>query len=109
MINALAVFFPWELGVKADPFAPAPAGIKPEWYFLFMFQTLKFLPAHVGPVEGELLGLAVFNLGGLLWFTLPLWDSWTGTGSPRARLITLLGAVVVVFIGLMTFLGYVLS
>ena len=109
VINALAVFFPWELGVKADPFAPAPAGIKPEWYFLFMFQALKFLPAHVGPVEGELLGLAVFNLGGLLWFTLPLWDRWSGTGSPRARLITLLGAVVVVFIGLMTFLGYVLS
>jgi cytochrome b6 len=42
----LAVFFPWELGVKADPFVPAPEGIKPEWYFMFMFQTLKFLPAH---------------------------------------------------------------
>ena len=30
VLAILAVFFPWELGVKADPFASAPAGIKPE-------------------------------------------------------------------------------
>ena len=40
ILAALAALLPWELGVKADPFAPAPAGIKPEWYFLFMFQKL---------------------------------------------------------------------
>ena len=47
VLAALAALFPWELGEKADPFAPAPAGIKPEWYFLFMFQTLKFLPPKI--------------------------------------------------------------
>ena len=31
LLAILAVFFPWELGKKADPFAPAPIGIKPEW------------------------------------------------------------------------------
>src|SRR5207245_2388463 len=40
VLGALAALFPWELGTKADPFAPAPAGIHTEWYFLFMFQTL---------------------------------------------------------------------
>ena len=109
VINALAVFFPWELGIKADPFAPAPAGIKPEWYFVFMFQTLKMLPAHVGPFEGELIGLALINLGGLLWFTLPLWDRWSGTGSSKARFITALGVVFIAYVALMTILGYVLS
>ena len=44
VLAALAALFPWELGEKADAFAPAPAGIKPEWYFLFMFQTLKYIP-----------------------------------------------------------------
>jgi cytochrome b6 len=34
LLAALAAYYPWELGVKADPFAPAPAGIRPEWYFL---------------------------------------------------------------------------
>ena len=36
LLAALAAFFPWELGIKADPFASAPAGIRPEWYFLWM-------------------------------------------------------------------------
>jgi len=41
VLALLAVFYPWELGHKADPLMPAPMGIKPEWYFMFMFQTLK--------------------------------------------------------------------
>ena len=52
----------WE---KADPFAPAPAGIRPEWFFVFMFQTLKLIPAKVGFVDGEVLGVIGFGLGGL--------------------------------------------
>ena len=35
ILAILAVFFPWELGTKADPFSSAPIGIRPEWYFLF--------------------------------------------------------------------------
>ncbi len=31
VLGALAALFPWELGEKADPFASAPAGIRPEW------------------------------------------------------------------------------
>jgi len=108
VINALAVFFPWELGVKADPFASAPAGIRPEWYFMFMFQSLKFLPAHVGPLEGEFLGLTVFNLAGVVWFFLPFWDR-TGGRGVKARLVTWLGVFVVVYILVMTVLGYLLS
>src|SRR3972149_4299474 len=45
LLVVLASIFPWELGEKADRLAPAPAGIKPEWYFVFMFQTLKLVPA----------------------------------------------------------------
>ncbi|MFQ5628732.1 MAG: cytochrome bc complex cytochrome b subunit, partial [bacterium] len=41
---AIAALFPWELGVKADPFAPAPAGIKPEWYFFPTYRFLKLVP-----------------------------------------------------------------
>ena len=47
ILAALAALFPWELGQKADPFGSAPADIKPEWYFLFMFQSLKDLPAYL--------------------------------------------------------------
>ena len=43
-----ALYWPAELGDKADTLRPAPAGIKPEWYFLFVFQLLKYLPEGVG-------------------------------------------------------------
>ena len=42
---------------KADPFAAVPPGIRPEWYFLAMFHTLKLVPSHVLGFEGEQLGV----------------------------------------------------
>jgi cytochrome b6 len=75
VLGALAAIFPWNLGAKADPFAPAPAGIKPEWYFLFMFQTLKLIPPKVWFVDGEVLGVLAFGLVGLLWVLLPFFES----------------------------------
>ncbi len=38
-IATLAVFLPAEIGRKADALTPAPEGIKPEWYFLFLFKN----------------------------------------------------------------------
>ena len=52
LLAALAALFPWELGKKADPFGSAPEGIKPEWYFLFMFQTLKSSRPRSGRSRG---------------------------------------------------------
>ncbi len=74
LLGALAALFPWTLGVKADPFAPAPAGIKPEWYFLFMFQTLKLIPAKILGLDGEMLGILVFGLVGAVALLLPFLD-----------------------------------
>ncbi|OGU78877.1 MAG: cytochrome bc complex cytochrome b subunit, partial [Ignavibacteria bacterium RBG_16_35_7] len=65
VLAILAVFFPSELGRKADLFASAPAGIKPEWYFLFMFQTLKYIPAHLLIFEGEVVGILLFMVAGV--------------------------------------------
>jgi cytochrome b6 len=105
VLAALAAVFPWDLGTKADPFAPAPAGIKPEWYFLFMFQTLKMIPAKVGPVDGELLGVMIFGLAGALWVLLPFFDK-TGKG-PGARFVLGAGIFALAFMVVMTIYGYV--
>src|SRR4026209_2697686 len=75
VLGSLAAIFPWELGDKADPFASAPAGIRPEWYFLAPFYTLKLLPSHVGFIEGELLGLLGFAVLVLGWVSLPFWST----------------------------------
>lgn len=101
----LAVFFPWELGKKADLFAPAPAGIKPEWYFVFMFQALKYIPAKVWVIDGELLGILTFAIGGLLWLLVPFLDT-TEDGTVRSRIVRGGGIFLLVFILIMTALGY---
>jgi quinol-cytochrome oxidoreductase complex cytochrome b subunit len=74
ILGALAAIFPWNLGVKADPFISAPAGIKPEWYFLFMFQTLKLIPSKVWFIDGEVLGILGCSLVALLWTLLPFFE-----------------------------------
>ncbi len=108
VLAVLAVFFPWELGHKADPFAPAPAGIKPEWYFMFAFQTLKFIPSKILFLDGELVGILGFMIGGLLWCTVPLWDR-KSVIQLRNRQLNYIGIGVVAFIIIMTILGYSLG
>ncbi len=107
IVAILSVFFPWELGQKADLFAPAPAGIKPEWYFLFMFQALKFIPGHVFFMEGELLGILVFGVAGLLWTIAPFLD-WKGRRGEVNRFFRFAGLFVVAFILVMTIIGFIL-
>lgn len=106
ILAVLAVLFPWELGVKADPFAPAPEGIKPEWYFMFIFQTLKYLPANIWIFEGEVLGILLFFLAGWLWMLIPFWDRKTLKGEKNI-IINYLGILAIIYIIILTILGYI--
>ena len=102
-----ALYFPWELGNKADAFASAPKGIRPEWYFMFMFQTLKLLPAHILFLEGELLGVMIFGVAGLVWMLVPYIKIKYKVGW-KFQPLTLIGILIVAFIVIMTILGYLL-
>jgi len=108
VLAALAAFFPAELGKKADPFLPAPAGIKPEWYFMFMFQSLKYLPGHILGIEGEIVGILGFGLGGLFLLLVPFLDRRTARGEP-SRLFTWIGIAIIAYMLLFTYLGYTAS
>jgi len=105
LLIVLAVFFPWELGVKADPFSPAPPGIKPEWYFLAQFQTLKLVPAHILFLDGEVLGILGFGLGGALWLALPFIEVLAGTR--RTRWVKVGIVLVMAYLTAMSVIGYV--
>ena len=98
LLAALAAFYPWELGRKADPFAAVPPGIRPEWYFLAMFHTLKLLPSHVFGVEGERLGVIAFGLLALFLIFVPFLDrrSSRGESSPAFTIAAVLGLVYLV-------------
>jgi cytochrome b6 len=108
VLAALAAYLPAELGRKADPFLPAPAGIRPEWYFMFMFQTLKYLPSYILGVEGEIVGIVGFGLGGLFLLLIPLLDRRTARGEP-SRLFTWIGVAIIVYMVVLTYLGYTAS
>ena len=90
VLAALALFLPWELGKKADAFAAVPPGIRPEWYFLAMFQVLKLLPAHIVGLEGEMLGVLGFSLAALVLLLLPFLDRGAGEGR-SSPLVTIAG------------------
>jgi cytochrome b6 len=65
----LAVLTPPGIGIKADPLAPAPENIKPEWYFLFLFQTLKLFPGTILGFNGETIAVTASSLAIFSFFS----------------------------------------
>jgi cytochrome b6 len=108
ILASLAAYYPAELGQKADPFKPAPVGIKPEWYFMFMFQTLKMLPSYVLGIEGELLGVVGFGLAGVFLLLVPFLDR-RSVENRLGKLFIGIGIGILCYMILLTFLGYAVS
>lgn len=75
ILFSVAVFLPPSLEKSADLMAPAPEGVKPEWYFLFLFQTLKIFPAKIGFVNGDTIAVLLIFAALVLFFFLPLIDN----------------------------------
>jgi len=74
VLITVAILLPPSLSKTADLMAPAPEGIKPEWYFLFLFQTLKIFPPKILFVNGDTVAVLVIFAGVILFFCLPLID-----------------------------------
>jgi ubiquinol-cytochrome c reductase cytochrome b subunit len=74
VLVVLATFLPSGLEDKADPFK-TPLHIKPEWYFLWIYQFIKVPPLILGPgVLAELAGIFIPAVGILLLILLPFLD-----------------------------------
>ena len=99
LLAGLSSYLPWELGTKADLFAAAPAGIRPEWYFLWTFQALKVMPGHVLGIEGELVAIGALTLGAIGIVMLPILDPNTARAH---RIVNWLASSAVVFMVVMT-------
>jgi cytochrome b6 len=97
----LAVMFPWEVGIKANPLSPAPLGIKPEWYFWSQFQLLKDFKFE----GGELLAIVVFTLGAIFWLLVPFIDR-QSTKEQKSTVFTVIGILVLAFILVNTYRVY---
>jgi len=95
LLITLSVFFPPSLDEAADLMAPAPEGIKPEWYFLFLFQTLKIFPSTILFVSGDTLAVLLIFLFAILFFFLPLIDN--KPEKMKGRMISFIAVVFLVF------------
>jgi len=106
VLAALAALFPWELGDKADLFAPAYEDIRPEWYYIFMFQTLKMVPGgEIFGLQFEAIPILLFSLGGLVLLLVPFLDrNVNRTG--RSPMFTIAGIATILFMVAMTCWGY---
>ncbi len=98
----LASVLPTGLEERADPFS-TPQHIKPEWYFLWIYQFIKVPPLVVGPgVLAELLGIFIPAIGILLLILLPFLDR-KPVRHPRERKIAM--AVTVLILALFVYLS----
>ena len=105
VLVTLAVIVPAELGVKADPMAPAPENIKPEWYFLFLFQTLKFFPGQIGLLNGETIAITIISLAILFAVFIPFLDRRSSSGKP-SPVYTYIGVLYLLYFVVMTIIGF---
>jgi cytochrome b6 len=105
ILAVLSVISPWDIGQKADLFQAPSGAVKPEWYFLFMFQALKILPARIFGIEGELVGIAFFSLAGLALVMAPFLDR-EGRQDRTSRTWRAAGVIAVLFAVAFTLWGW---
>lgn len=75
VILSLAIFYPFPLHEKADPLS-TPEHIKPEWYFLWVYQALKYFPKDMFIASGKTICiLLIFGAVSFLHFVWPIIDN----------------------------------
>jgi cytochrome b6 len=98
----LAVILPKDTGKAFDIYnlTEPPSGIHPEWYFMFLFQTLKS-ESVVSPVINVLL----ISLFCIFWFFVPLLDK-RASRELKSPAFTIIGVLILTYIIIMTYLAY---
>ncbi len=98
VIGVIGLFNPLGLGAPADPMV-TPEHTKPEWYFLALYQLLKYLPKTLGAVTPVILVLLI-----LIW---PFLDFKADKSKNLVRYRGIGVAVIVTIIIILTILGEV--
>ena len=105
VLVTLAVYLPPEIGVKADPLAPPPENVKPEWYFLFLMQTLKLFPGVILGMNGETIAIVLVAAAIFFFFLIPFFDRKSSRGE-RSPLFTWIGVIYLIYFLTMTAVGF---
>ena len=73
VVGVLGMLFPIGLQPPADPL-DTPLHVKPEWYFLAMYQMLKFVPSSVLGIEGPMFAVTMIVLAVIVVAIWPFLD-----------------------------------
>jgi quinol-cytochrome oxidoreductase complex cytochrome b subunit len=77
-----------------------PSHIRPEWYFLAVYQTLKLFPSEFLGVSGKTLGVLSQGAGFLLIALLPFWPGRARLRPPGTWHMTAVTLVIAAFVAL---------
>ena len=97
VVGALGILFPVGLGDPADPLN-TPLHVKPEWYFLAMYQLLKYVPPSVLGIEGPMFAVVMIAVAVLVVTIWPFLDNKADSKKAmRMRVIvTIVGAILAI-------------
>jgi cytochrome b6-f complex subunit 4 len=107
IIGVIGMFNHIGLEDPADPLN-TPLHVKPEWYFLFLYQLLKVVPAYVffNQIEGRMFITVAVIVGLLAFMFLPFFDKKDDT--KKAILIrAILSALAIIIVIALTVWGEV--
>jgi quinol-cytochrome oxidoreductase complex cytochrome b subunit len=110
VLVALASIWPAGLEAKADPFR-TPPDVKPEWYFLFLYQLLKdaaFLSV-LHPELPKVAGITLPSIGLVLLALLPFLDRSKKRPARERPLMIAIVAILVLLVIFLTVRGALLG
>jgi len=101
----LVTLAPPGLGEKADPFASAPLGIRPEWYFLPLYQSLKMAPSTILSLSGEFFVNLLVGVASAVWLGIPFIDR-KSSREKRSLPFMILGIAIILYLVITIVLAY---
>ncbi len=105
VLVTLAVLIPSALEPEIDYLKPAPEGVKPDWFFLWVYQILKWIPTYVLGIEGEVAGIVGLSVAALFIVLAPLFDV-RSQHNRRSPLFTAIGIVSLIVFLVFTAFGF---
>lgn len=98
VIGILGLIHPIGLEAPADPLN-TPLHVKPEWYFLFLYQVLKIIPSNVLGIEGTVFGVVTIFVALIVVTLWPFFDRKEETNKKAMWIrlaVTILGLILVI-------------
>ncbi|MFN2215532.1 MAG: hypothetical protein ACK2TS_01175 [Anaerolineales bacterium] len=106
IIGMLGMLFPLGLQAPADPL-DTPLHVKPEWYFLALYQILKYIPPSILGIDGPVFGVVSILLAVALIALWPFIDRKKEDTRRAIRIRSILVVIGVILVIALTIWGEV--